>query len=135
LAAVEELVVDRGLVSADELAAGRSSGEQAAVKPPAFVASFEAPPTAPVYQPDDAVRVANRHPAGHTRQPRYARGRVGRVVRQVGAEPRPEEAAAGVCRTEHVYLVRFEAAELWGPDAGRDAVYLELWESYLEPAA
>ena len=59
------------------------------------------------------MRSANRHPAGHTRQPRYARGRQGRIVRLVGAEPRPEEAAEGACRTEHVYLVRFEAAELW----------------------
>jgi nitrile hydratase len=85
------------------------------------------------YQPDDAVRVANRHPAGHTRQPRYARGRVGRVVRPVGAEPLPEDAAQGICRIEHVYLVRFEAAELWGEEAGPNPVYLELWESYLEP--
>ena len=132
LAAVEALVVAHGVVDADELAAGRPT-TAAAGTPPAWDPSFDPPPTPPRYGADDVVRVANRHPAGHTRQPRYARGRQGCIVRLVGAEPRPEEAAEGVCRTEHLYLVRFEAAELWGADAGPDAVYLELWESYLEP--
>jgi nitrile hydratase len=32
--------------------------------------------------------------------------------------------------------VRFEARELWGDDAApRDAVYIDLWEPYIEPAA
>ena len=36
----------------------------------------------------------------------------------------------------HVYSVRFEARELWGADAeARDAVYIDLWEPYIEPAA
>jgi nitrile hydratase subunit beta len=36
----------------------------------------------------------------------------------------------------HVYSVRFEARELWGDDAApRDAVYIDLWEPYIEPAA
>jgi hypothetical protein len=35
-----------------------------------------------------------------------------------------------------VYNVRFEASELWGASAdGRDAVHVDLWESYLKPAA
>ena len=30
-------------------------------------------------------------------------------------------------------LTRFEGAELWGPDAGpKDAVYIDLYESYVE---
>jgi len=36
----------------------------------------------------------------------------------------------------HVYSVRFEARELWGDaTAPRDAVYIDLWEPYIEPAA
>jgi hypothetical protein len=32
--------------------------------------------------------------------------------------------------------VRFEAPELWGESAaGRSAVYVDLWEDYLEPAS
>jgi len=36
---------------------------------------------------------------------------------------------------QHVYSVRFEARELWGDQAKpQDLVYLDLWDSYLEPA-
>ncbi|MYK88551.1 MAG: nitrile hydratase subunit beta, partial [Acidobacteria bacterium] len=35
---------------------------------------------------------------------------------------------------QHVYTVRFTARELWGDrGAERDAIYVELWEDYLEP--
>jgi nitrile hydratase len=35
----------------------------------------------------------------------------------------------------HLYNVRFEARDLWGEAGGvKDKVYLDLWESYLEPA-
>jgi nitrile hydratase subunit beta len=34
-----------------------------------------------------------------------------------------------------VYSVRFTARELWGQEApAKDAVYVDMWESYLEPA-
>jgi nitrile hydratase subunit beta len=33
------------------------------------------------------------------------------------------------------YSVRFSARELWGDQApAQDAVYVELWDDYLEPA-
>jgi nitrile hydratase len=36
---------------------------------------------------------------------------------------------------QHVYSVRFAARELWGHEAApHDAVYLDLFEDYLEPA-
>ena len=36
---------------------------------------------------------------------------------------------------QHLYSIRFEATEIWGADAPvREAVYLDLWDSYLEPA-
>ncbi len=132
LAALEELAVRHGLVGEDELASGRAS---LPVKPNEhpWTPSFEVPVAAPRFVAGQVVRAVNRHPVGHTRQPRYVRGRVGTVVRAVGAEPLPEEAAMGICTPQRLYLVRFEAAALWGPDAGgNDAVYLELWESYLE---
>jgi nitrile hydratase len=38
-------------------------------------------------------------------------------------------------KPQHVYSVRFAARELWGPQASpRDAVYVDLWEDYLERA-
>lgn len=139
LAALERLVVDHGLLSAEELATG-----QVSAKPTAGVAPvegewrpvFEAPASTPLFTEGQRVRAVNRHPHEHTRQPRYTRGRVGTIVRHVGGEPLPELAAQGVCEPEHLYLVRFEGTELWGDEAtaGGDAVYLELWETYLEPA-
>jgi len=35
---------------------------------------------------------------------------------------------------QHLYSVRFDAAELWGEDAGAgESVSIDLWESYLLP--
>ena len=36
---------------------------------------------------------------------------------------------------QHAYSVRFAARELWGDQAAPcDAVYIDLWDDYLEPA-
>jgi nitrile hydratase len=81
-----------------------------------------------------AVRVRNLHPLGHTRCPRYVRGRSGVVARVDQRFPLPDVAAHSdqPC-AQHTYSVRFAAADLWGGSAGaREAVYVDLWESYLE---
>lgn len=58
------------------------------------------------------------------------------IVGLGGAEPLPELAAEGICQPQHLYRVRFEASELWGPDyPDHDAMYLELWDDYLEPVS
>jgi nitrile hydratase beta subunit len=81
-----------------------------------------------------AVRVRNLNPLGHTRCPRYVRGKRGVVVRVDHASPLPDAAAhAGRPCDEAAYGVRFEARALWGEQAGaREAVHVDLWESYLE---
>ena len=90
------------------------------------------------FSPGDLVRARNLHPRGHTRQPRYVRGRVGTVVEDFGVYALQDSDAAGQQpgdRPQHVYSVRFEARELWGDRAGAgDSVYVDLWEDYLEPA-
>ncbi len=92
--------------------------------------------TAPLFKPGDQVRARNIHPLGHTRLPRYVRGRIGVVERHNGAHVFPDSNAHGVGEDpRHLYSVRFTAHELWGPDAsGRDSVSLDLWEPYLERA-
>jgi nitrile hydratase beta subunit len=92
---------------------------------------------APRFKPGDAVVTRNMHPIGHTRLPRYARGRRGVVDRDHGVFIFPDAHAAGLGkRGEHCYSVRFEARELWGEEASpRDAVYIDLFEPYLLPAA
>jgi nitrile hydratase len=91
---------------------------------------------APRYRVGDRVRAVNIHPAGHTRLPRYARGRRGAVVLDHGVWVFPDAAGNGLGRKpQHCYSVRFEARELWGPEASaRDAVHVDLWDDHLEPA-
>jgi nitrile hydratase len=47
----------------------------------------------------------------------------------------PDTNAHGLGEQPHaLYSVRFDGRELWGDSAEpREAVYLDLWESYLEP--
>jgi hypothetical protein len=93
-------------------------------------------PVAPKFKPGDRVVARNVHPVGHTRLPRYVRGRLGVVDRDHGVFIFPDTHAAGLGRKpQHVYSVRFAARELWGPEApARDAVYVDLWDDYLEAA-
>ena len=81
------------------------------------------------------VRTRNFHPAGHTRLPRYARGKLGTIHAHHGAHVLPDTNAHGKGECpQHLYSVVIAARELWGPEAApKDKVYLDLWESYLEP--
>ena len=82
------------------------------------------------------MRARNMHPIGHTRLVRYARGKQGTIERDHGVFVFPDSNAhfQGE-KPQHVYSVRFAARELWGEQASpRDAVYIDLWDDYLEPA-
>ena len=82
----------------------------------------------------DAVQVRDWHPVGHTRAPRYVRGKRGTVVRLDGVFSVPDVAChCDLKRREPTYSIRFEAGELWGEPG--DAVHVDLWQCYLEPAA
>jgi nitrile hydratase len=92
--------------------------------------------TPPRFSPGQRVITRKLNPAGHTRLPRYARGRIGTIHRRHGAHVFPDTSASfdGEC-PQHLFTVAFSARELWGPDAGgNDKVYLDLWDSYLDPA-
>jgi nitrile hydratase len=90
----------------------------------------------PAFRSGDAVRARNLNPLGHTRLPRYVRGRIGVVEACHGAHVFPDSHAHGGAEDPRpLYTVRFAARELWGPDASpRDSVSLDLWEPYLERA-
>lgn len=148
LAGLEKLLVEKGLVTAEELATGQAIGPaDEATRPqilkaeqvhalltrgsPAQVA-LETPPR---FKPGDRVRAVNRHPLGHTRQPRYVRGHLGVIHAYHGAHIFPDRSAEGSKEGRHLYSVRFEASELWGEQANPgSAVYVDLWEEYVEPA-
>jgi len=87
------------------------------------------------FAPGQRVLARNLNPPGHTRIPRYVRGRPGVVVSDRGVFVFPDAHAAGRREPQRLYSVRFESSELWGPDAPPAvAVYLDMFEPYLEPA-
>jgi nitrile hydratase len=90
----------------------------------------------PRFGSGDAVVARNVHPAGHTRLPRYVRGKRGTVTALRGLQTFPDMNAHGLGRVKQpVYSVRFEGQELWGDSTEpRESLYIDLWESYLQPA-
>jgi len=88
----------------------------------------------PRFQVGQRVRARNMHPAGHTRLPRYARGKLGSIDRDHGVFVFPDSNAQLRGESpQHVYGVRFAARELWGDAAAaEDSVYVDLWDDYLE---
>jgi nitrile hydratase beta subunit len=145
-ALIEQLVasglVTRGEVERGKPAKGSVKATPALTAADAATLSFRVAGTmlkveiAPRFQAGQRVRARNINPAGHTRLPRYARGRAGLIEQDRGVQAFPDtHLTAPVQSAQHVYSVRFTARELWGEAASpRDAVYLDLWEAYLEPA-
>ena len=151
---VELLLAEAGLLSREELAArleGAARPAGAPSVPPAGLRRLQAEDVEraltlgsarvdedilPRFKPGDAVLARNVNPTGHTRLPRYARGKHGVVDRDHGVWVFPDAYAAGRGKKpQHCYSVRFAAGELWGPEASaRNAIYIDLFEDYLEPA-
>ena len=88
----------------------------------------------PKFKVGDKVRAKNLNPTGHTRLPRYARGRLGTIEMLHGNHVYPDTVAHDRGEDpQPLYAVRFSARELWGPDANaHDTLCVDLWESYLE---
>jgi nitrile hydratase len=118
---------------------GRAPANAAPLPPPpqpaepGFVREIEA---APLFAQGDPVRAGSFHGTGHTRLPRYARGRRGRVERVHPGFVFPDTQAHGLGENpQYLYGVAFPGVELWGDDAEPGLVVnLDLFESYLEPA-
>ena len=106
-------------------AAGRRSESETSFRPPAGP---------PKFAMGAVVTTRTIHPAGHTRLPRYARGKRGVIDAHRGCHVFPDTHAHGLGeQPQHVYSVRFEARELWGDAAEpNQRVYIDLWESYLQ---
>ena len=154
LRALENLLAERAMVGADELAAGRLLRPAAPtprmatqLSPPAVTAALAA--GSPTVRPAAAaarfavgqpVRARSLNPPGHTRLPRYVRGKLGIIERVHGAhiyadrhaQPGPPPFDQ---RPEWLYTVAFSAAQLWGPDAEAGCmVSVDAWEPYLDAA-
>lgn len=143
---LQKLLVEKGLVTAKELENGRSEarGDMSRTLRAEGVAEYLRfrirarvdADVQPKFRAGDRVVARNIHPAGHTRLPRYVRGRRGVIDRGHGVFIFPDTSAASSDRKpQHLYSVRFAARELWGPEApARDSVTLALWDDYLDPA-
>jgi nitrile hydratase beta subunit len=141
-----ERMVASAVVSRDEIENGRPAKGSAKSVPalsaadvPAFMRRIPPrrnDPVAPRFQIGQHVRTLNINPVTLTRLPRYARGKVGTIERDRGVAAFLDTSVYGLGdKPQHVSSVRFSARELWGMEAPpQDAVYLDLWDDYLEPA-
>lgn len=141
-----DLIVRAGLITRAEADSGKPAAGSPKARPALVadqVAMFVRPAprnrnlTAPPrFRAGQRVRARNMNPMGHTRLPRYARGRAGTIERDYGVFPFPDALAHfQPDKPQHVYSVRFAARELWGEQARpQDSVYIDMFDDYLEPA-
>jgi nitrile hydratase len=145
IAGLMTLVTEAGLVSRDEIATGH------ALTPPKPVTRVATAAMIPAilqkggsasrksdlkasFGLGDKIRTRNITTEGHTRLPRYARGKIGEIMHVHGTHVLPDSSAHRLGdNPQWLYTVRFTARELWGHD-NKDHVMLDLWEPYLESA-
>ena len=150
--ALETALVSKGLLTTEELDART---RQLSVDPSAEVARRDDPDlakrvrqriykpqplgqrasTEPLFSVGDEIVVRNIHPVGHTRLPRYVRGKRGVIARIYGAQGFQDEPTVADNSPQHVYSVVFEASELWGGNAEpNQLLYIDMWECWMESA-
>lgn len=147
--ALEVLMLQRGLVTADELADGQLRTPPGPITRRLLAQDVDAalsrgspadrPATAAArFAAGDRVRALNLHPPGHTRLPRYVRGHTGVVARVHGCQVFADRHASQPLppfdtAAEWLYTVVFDGRELWGPQADAHMqVSVDAWEPYLE---
>ncbi len=143
--AVAQQLVERNMVGADEIEAGRSLRQSPPLKRGKFTVddvprievrgSFGRDAKAPAaFKPGDKVRAKNINPVTHTRLPRYVRGHTGIVERINGCHVFPDTAAHGLGENpQWLYTVVFKGRDLWGADGDPTlTVSVDAFEPYLE---
>lgn len=146
LAGIERLMLERKLIEADELAAGKvlhpakpvarilKRDDVAAVLRRGGPTEREAKGPA-LFAVGDRVRAKDIHPATHTRLPQYVRGHVGQIELLHGSHVFPDSNSRGNEDPQWLYTVTFAGSDLWpdAPDPGL-TVSVDAWEPYLERA-
>ena len=143
----QNLLIERGLIDADEVAAGRALRPAKNLTRGPFTladvekvtkrGSYSRPAPAPAqFKVGDRVRTKNIHPRTHTRLPRYARGKLGIIESRQGSFVFPDTNAHGRGEDpQWIYSVVFKGTELWGADSDPSlSVAIDCWEPYLERA-
>lgn len=144
--ALERLLEKHGFVTAAELAEGKVLA--GATTPKRVLKSGDVPAVlakggpcdravaaAAKFKAGDRVRTKNFNPTGHTRLPRYARGKIGMIDAVREGYVLPDSNAHGRGENpEWVYTVVFDGREIWGEGSDPTlSVSIDAWESYLEP--
>jgi len=139
--AFETVLVEGGVLAAGELDE-RLTGQTPSTAParttkavPGGSGAKRPGDTPARFEVGDQVRTTAARTSGHTRLPGYARDRAGVVAAVSGTWVLPDTNAHGEGeQPTWLYSVRFPARELWGSGAGEaDVVYLDCFETYLEP--
>lgn len=147
LNAAEAMLVESAILApgAVDARVHRNEGEDVEDRPvpepakpdyaPTAAGSLREIDTPTAFAAGDQVRARDVEPTGHTKLPRYARGKAGVVEAIQPAHLLPDTHAHFLGENpQHVYTVRFDSHELFGPDAEDFALTVELFESYLEKA-
>lgn len=144
---LQSLMLERGMVTKSELETGKL--ETAAVEVKRVVTADEMPAALaaggpvdrdailePGFATGENVRAININPQGHTRLPRYVRGKVGTVVGVQGFHVFPDSNAKSEGENpEWLYSIEFDVQELFGEDAeAGNSVMVDCWGAYLEHA-
>ncbi len=145
IAGLQNLMLERGMVSDEEIADGCLTQPGIPVK--RVVSAEEMPAalaaggpvdreagTGALFDVNDRVRTLKMNPSGHTRLPRYARGVEGRVAEIHGCHVFPDSNAKSQGENpQWLYSVEFDALALFGAEAEiGNTVMIDCWEPYLE---
>jgi len=144
---LEEMLIEKGYLTREEVAAGHAMQPGKALKHGKFDLAnverimvrgkFARPaPASARFNIGDRVRAKNIHPTTHTRLPRYVRGHVGVVELNHGCHVFPDSAAMELGENpQWLYTVVFEGRDLWGADGDPTLkVSIDAFEPYLDPA-
>jgi nitrile hydratase subunit beta len=144
-AGLERLLLERGLITSDEIAAGKPlhpAKPVAKILTPDGVAAVlhrggpteRAASSPALFAVGDRVRAKTIHPATHTRLPQYVRGHAGVIERVLGCHVFPDSNASGDGENpQWLYTVSFEGRQLWGEASDPSLqVSVDAWEPYLE---
>jgi len=129
LTAVATLLVEKGVVRADELSerAGGSFPLSRPIGPGRCNASAQS------FALGERVRVKSEYTSGHTRMPGYIRGKEGIVVGISPPYPFPDaHAHAMEAELEPTYDVRFRSKDLWPGSSDEALIHVGVFQSYLE---
>lgn len=147
LYSMEELLLEKDVITPDELNAGKSLRAEGTRLPPIPMESLRYVLSNPVpanvdadvpqrFKVGDPIIARNINPVHHTRLPRYIRGKRGEIISHHGIFLLPDtNAYGGPDKPQHNYCVGFSFREIWGDDSpADDRIYIDLFDEYMDLA-